>query len=388
MSDSLFLRFCASTTSLHVSRSAWRVLLAIELALFLSALFGCLIITKYHERLPSGQDVWRTDVWEDEEWQESSDIKTSGCAPEPSGFCENCNNDWMIRSPINSFSNVSFVMAGFVVLIFGIEDYRYFKKRPTAFPYASPPPPHALQDYTCLTSPNMLVYCGWSSPHFSLTVLNSSVLIYTGIGSFLMHACSCGYGYMLDLCACYTVATFLIPYHFFNFLQSAFVCAAPPDNLASRAKLCAMILTVLGVLTSVLLPYWYWHYDGRGWSGEALLSIPLCAGLNVFGYVVHLFVNRQHVKIRERSDNWWAAFGAFTGGISYAIQTRDPSTLCFSPTSPFQAHALWHCGMATAILAFYFFMRQERRRTPIESEPAEVHVQLMKVIVIEKENFL
>ena len=172
--STVWTHFKASTTTLHNSPSSWYALLALWSTCVFVVVFISAFCNPGGNRCMTGQAAWDNSWW----WTEGpagGAVKEHACGPV---FCEFCNDDWFVRQPINTYSNVSFVMVGLLMLVFGIEDYRYFARSgrfsSDSTPASDPLTPksargarHPLQDYSCTSPPNNLVFCGWPSAHFA-----------------------------------------------------------------------------------------------------------------------------------------------------------------------------------------------------------------------------
>ena len=198
--------------------------------------------------------------------------------------------------------------------------------------------------------------------------------MYVGFGSFLFHASMTDIGFMLDLAACYTLSVVMIPYQFLNGVCVFFF--GSPSSVGSHAAIYAPLFfhfgVAVGMVLALLLPYWYWHYTLASWMSEALVAIPISAGLNFSLFFLHLFLNRSRARIRRPVDFLWIAGAMVTMGGAYAVQVGDYGPLCNArqgySRAFFQPHAFWHVFMSIGVLFFYFFMRQERRVVKTEND--------------------
>ena len=324
----------ACTSTLHVRPLAWCLLLVLELLTMFAALFLGYYCAD-DERCPS-KGYWPEDVW-------------GLGGPNTCGgwLCERCSIENLIHSPITTLSNVSFVLVGWIILVFGFEDIFYFSLSKSSDEDEAAPV-HPMQDYV-RSSPPSLILAGSGWMHVLIVVPGSLALHYAGVGSFLYHASFTPLSSTLDLGSVWTLTTVILPYCFLNHLY----CVKDIPYYGPRI---IVFLTFFGMVASFVLPI----YCTEGVDAYAI--VPITAGLNFVSQVSYNSVCATRVRPRSWGDVGHLAVALTFMLTAYHLQLHDTSTYCFSPSSPFQAHAAWHCGMAGGVCFFYFFLRQERQR--------------------------
>jgi len=123
---------------------------------------------------------------------------------------------------------------------------------------------------------------------------------------------------------------------------------------------------LIGMIWAIAFPFFE---QEMGIQQDPTQTVPIGAGLNFVLLVSHLCINRRTVKVRARQDYLVLIAALVSMGIAYLCQ--DDWKFCAGPHSLWQAHAVWHAGMALGIGFFYLFLRQERGRPSADSEWSE-----------------
>jgi hypothetical protein len=248
-------------------------------------------------------------------------------------------------------------MVGWIILVFGLEDIHYFH-------YSKSDVCHPLQDYA-RTSPPSLMLSSSGIFHLLLILPASAALFYTGVSSFLYHASYSVWGALLDIASVWSIASFVIPFVALNHLN--FLAAALHPYWGKRVL---VVFISGGMIAALVAPH---YLPGKyRWGVDQHLIVPCLAGTVFILEMSYYAVLFRRVRLRAISDVTHFVLAAAIMGISLHLQLHDLSSYCFeNRQSHFQAHAVWHCGMAIGIMLVYFFRRQERPKGPAEMETGE-----------------
>lgn len=231
-------------------------------------------------------------------------LRQATCMP------NNCFNEAIssgnIRQPINAWSSLAFVFAGFIIFF---ESVRI--------------PNNSNRD-----SNVMVKY-----PIFG--IFYGMILIYIGLTSAFYHATLTFLGQTLDVLGMYLLATYLVLY-----------------GLARILKLGVSSIILSYVLSNAILIYF-------------LITAPqyrryIFALLIIITLVLELYGHRQ-AKLSRQTNYLILAVILF--GISFIIWNLDMSKNIFSENSLFQGHAIWHIGGAISATLLYYYYRSECLRT-------------------------
>lgn len=192
----------AATSTLHVRPGSWWLLFSLQfLSMFVALFLGFYCASP--DRCPS-KGYWPARVWGKFGENPCPDY----AAGEGSWLCEKCEKSNLLHSPVGALSTVSFVMVGWIILVWGVEDIHYFH-------FSESTVVHPMQDYTRHSTPS-LILAGSGMFHILLVILGSLCLHYAGIGAFLYHASFTPVGAKYDLASVWTLTTIILPYCFFN----------------------------------------------------------------------------------------------------------------------------------------------------------------------------
>ena len=328
------------TSTLHFRRSTWWFLFVVEcLSLFVAFFLGFYCASS--ERCPS-KGYWPTADW--------------GPAGTESGWlCERLTPENLIKSPIGALSNVSFVLVGWIILVFGFEDYYYFHHSSVSAPK------HELQDYERGSPPN-LVLAASGAIHLLFSLLGCLCLFYAGLGAFLYHASFTDVGGTYDLASVWTLTTIILPYcalnHFFII----------KDLHPFWGVRILVALACGGMLYTFVFPF------NLPQSVDQYEVVPITAGMTFVLQATYYSLCCRRVTIRAKSDFLHLPVAAAFMLTAYHLQLHDNDIYCYGPDSMFQAHGAWHCGMAIGVMFVYFFLRQERQREGKKTEEANATV--------------
>ncbi len=224
--------------------------------------------------------------------------RAATCMPN-SCFCEATREGALVRQPANTYSNLSFVLVG--LLILGFSQAR-------SDDLSRPPRAHSIVYGLAVTA--------------------------IGAGSFFYHASLTFTGQWFDLMGMYLLAAFIVLY-----------------NLSRLRPLGGAVFAVVYVVLNTLL--------GLILALNPSIRIRLFSGLILIGLaleVIILLSRRPQIKTRY----FIASLVTFI--IAYLIWTLDENgTLC-APASLLQGHAAWHVLTALAAGLLFMYYRSEDKR--------------------------
>jgi len=221
-------------------------------------------------------------------------------------FCE--FSDGLIKQPVNTYSNIGFVLAG--LFIGWSQAHARFSN-----------------NYNALTNRRFV-----SAFYATLAVL-------IGPGSMAMHATMTDVGGFLDMLSMYLIASFIFSYaltRFFNIKNIGFVITF---------SLSLIILLYVNSLEDVVVPF-------VGFIGSLFFGIFLVAAAII--ELLHHFIKKSNVDIK---------FGIATilvmGAAVFVWKISHTDGIWCSPDSLLQGHGLWHLLCALAVYLLYRFYVSE-----------------------------
>jgi len=233
------------------------------------------------------------DPWE--LWRQAT------CMPDHC-FCEAIRYGEWIRQPTNTFTNISFMLAGLYIAYL-----QYYKKQPQK---------------NHLTNSNALTY----------TYAASVFLV--GAGSFFYHASLTFLGQFFDVMGMYLTITFFSLY-----------------NFARMKKWSDGNFILPFVLVNILL-------------GLALYYIPEIRRY-LFGVAIVIFLiiatitqKKMQSQIESKYLKW--TLGSFA--VAFGIWILDIKKIVCIPQSLFQGHGVWHFLCAVASFFLYQYYASEKLR--------------------------
>lgn len=242
------------------------------------------------------------------------DISWTGWAPAPcmpgECFCERVRYGPILQ-PVNTYSNLSFVLVGLLIVSTAI---------------GNPARADIEKAGKRANKPGNLIR---SRPAYTL-VYGASVIV-IGLGSFFYHASLTHVGLWFDLMGMYMLAGFMILYNVARFRDTGGIKFAIVYSLA---------MAVLG-LALIFRPDWGWNIFA------AMIGIAI--GMELF----HLNVQRPRIK----RGYLYAALATFS--LAYGIWNLDVSGILCEPESWLQGHAIWHILSAAAAGMLYLYYRSE-----------------------------
>jgi hypothetical protein len=245
--------------------------------------------------LPDGLNVDVNIVWQS--------LKPATCMPDRC-FCE-VIQPRIIRQPVNTWSNLAFVLVGILIFFTAIDDL---------YLHHSPQNTNPMQTK-------------WVYP-----VTYGLVATSIGAGSMFYHLSLSFAGQVVDILSMYLMALFML---FYNLSR--------PGWLKSKSFLTWYLLSnlLLGIIATI-------------WPE---LRRPIFLLIVASVLASEFIVRRAYVS--KLDMRWFAAALASLVTACLAWILDITGTLC-QPTSFFQAHALWHIGMAAAVGFVFLYYRSEK----------------------------
>jgi hypothetical protein len=231
-------------------------------------------------------------------------MKPATCMPDGC-FCEPVVHG-IIRQPVNTWSNLAFILAGTLTMIVAMGDLAN---------------PSTKRDHTNLMRskwiyPGMYAY--------------AAALI--GLGSMLYHASMIFYAQVADILGMYLLSTFMVLYNLsraFKLKGWGFFGSFVGINIA------------LGIISTA------WPLSRR----------PIFIGLLVLILLSESLARKMAPAHLSMKMLLAASAGLAVACLSWLL---DTSGVFCSPDSWLQLHSLWHIGMAGAIWFLYLYYRSER----------------------------
>ena len=267
-----------------------------------------------------------------------------------------------VAQPVDSYSNVPFVLFGAHQLAVGLSDarrsLRCCESRNTAAPH------RAMERFAL----------------FSL--LNGCTLVYTGVSSFLFHADAVAQAQQLDMSA--VLLALAVPALYAFWRVGAF---GPPHATAAHAMfacsvgaavLCfyrfkeplrqlaggslELVLPLLGIMVGALIA---WAHVLGSPANEAVLP-PTCCDVQETPTAADALRRAWSRRVMPRGLRYrYAVAAAAAGAAAFGARQMDVKLHLYCwPRSAFQLHAAWHVLAALALAALWQFLRTEVEETP------------------------
>ena len=276
-----------------------------------------------------------------------------------------------VAQPVDSYSNVPFVLLGAHQLAVGLRDARRSRlKHDDCSDGATPR--RAMERFALFS------------------VLNGCTQVYAGVGSFLFHADAVAQAQLLDMSAVLLALAVPALYAFWRVglfgPPHARVAHALLACAVGAAVLCfyqfkellreraggslALVLPLLGLMVGALMA-WAWLL-GSPAENEAVLP-DCCADMvtpSVAGALRRAWSRRMLPRgLRYR----YAVAAAVSGAAAFAARQMDVKLHMYCwPRSAFQLHAAWHVLAALALYALWHFLRTEEEDVRGDAPGADV----------------
>jgi hypothetical protein len=226
------------------------------------------------------------------------DWRPATCLPDAC-FCENIRTGF-VRQPINTWSNLSFVFVGLLILSAASADRSSARSNP-------------------ITS------------HQSYTSVYGFAVIAIGFGSMVYHASLTFIGQWLDVMSMYLLGTFMVVYNVSRL--------RPIDD--ARFTIAYLLLNIA---LDVLLIVWP---DARRYLFGALIGVAL---------IIEAIICRTRQPIIQTR---WLFAALATYIIAQIIWTLDLNRVMCEPNGWLQGHAIWHVLTAASAGLLYLYYRSE-----------------------------
>ncbi|MBN1302798.1 MAG: ceramidase domain-containing protein [Anaerolineales bacterium] len=219
------------------------------------------------------------------------------CEPVVSGF---------IRQPVNTWTNLAFILAGTLTAIVAVCD---------------------LSIHAPKQKRTNLMRSQWIYP-----AVYSYMAVLIGLGSMFYHSSLILYGQVADILSMYLLSTFMTLY-----------------NLSRAWKIKGWQFFWLYLAINLVLGY-------------LSTTLPEYRRQIFVGILVTILLSEVVVRIQSNTrmnmPSFWAALGSLAVGCTAWI--LDITGAFCMPNSWLQLHALWHIGMASAIWFVYLYYRSEQ----------------------------
>jgi hypothetical protein len=227
-------------------------------------------------------------------------------------FCEFNHEDLVIKQIANTWSNLAYLLVGFILISIGVKDH-LFQER------------HQLNNFI--------------ARHPGFTFLLGIAMIYLFFGSFFYHASLTKTFQLLDVGGIYAVVIALLCYNFFR--------AFPSFHFKNQQYKSHYLILSIGILLNILV-----LVEIHKWNINTVFPI-LIVGL----LLLHV-INMRHKNLAKNYTSYiWLASSSMA--VAAALWILDRTNILCSPTSIFQGHAFWHMLTALAVLMTYLSYRTE-----------------------------
>lgn len=235
-------------------------------------------------------------------------------------FCERTNMLNPVRQPVNTFTNVIYLLVGLYVLGIAIRDTRQRKW------------------YN-------LVSC---NPWYSYTF--AAIQFYLFIASSYFHAGLTLFGRDLDYSGVFSISLF--PLMYFTHRIVLLVRGLPSN---SRHPTEVLFLTVAFSFLYLYLTF---------------LSPPLIGQYIVLAMILTMFIFAIIIERKDpgRTNNLYVWLTIISISLAVMFFKFDTLRILCYPDSFIQPHALWHLMSGVASFYFYFYIRSEKNYTTILAE--------------------
>jgi hypothetical protein len=251
----------------------------------------------------------------------------------PDCFCERMpptkGAAWMIAQPVNTVTNLFFVLNGLLIAI--ATDTRRF------------PSEKWWNKNTNLMTRDKL---------YPIVFATNSCLL--GVGSTFLHASFTAWGRQLDMIAMYMIAIFGVVYGLVRY-----------DNLEKFSAICIYVASIF------CLVLWTFHATVK--ETQAVFS-----SLLIVSWIIEiLMIQQSSFENTSATRNptkrvadvrlLLAMFGVFGFGMTVWMESKSGGPWCM-PDSIFQGHALWHLLSSMAIGCMFLFYLSEQETFPKRKE--------------------
>lgn len=244
------------------------------------------------------------DVWSG--YRAESDIGTY--------FCEQTFMEKVVRQPINTFSNVVYLMAALIVLRRGWKD----QSKKTRYNIVS------------------------ANPFYSITY--GVILLYTFCASTFFHSSLIHFASRLDFSAVYSLALFPMMY----FTHRLWLLSL---GLPSNQKHSKSLYTVIAVFSVLYFAFTFGVPDG--WDDQVVFALIWI--MVIMGAILER-------KDPGRTNRSYLVICIAAIMIAIVWFVFDTHKILCNPDSVLQPHSLWHLFAGTSTFYFYLYIRSEKNK--------------------------
>ncbi|MEZ5007359.1 MAG: ceramidase domain-containing protein [Chitinophagales bacterium] len=234
-------------------------------------------------------------------------------------FCEMNKEGMIIKQSSNTWSNLGYLLVGFILLSIGIKDHLNQKRSEVS---------------------NLM------AKHPGFTILLSVAVIWLFIGSFFYHASLTRSFQKMDVTGIFAIWLAIFFYNIFKII--------PTIKIKGQLRSTNNFLIGAAIVSNILFFTEIWK-----WNINIVLPIMM-----VMLIILKLYsLKNSGVQRIYKKYIFWSAATMFAATSLWLL---DRTNVMCSPTSVFQGHALWHILTALAILFIYFYYRTEEF-SPLET---------------------
>ena len=227
-------------------------------------------------------------------------------------FCEKSDLALFVRQPINTFSNIVYLIVSLIILRRGWKDQ---SKR---------------NRYNIISA----------NPFYSITL--GGILLYIFVASTIFHSSLVEFASKLDFSAVYSLSLFPLMY----FTHRVWLLSAGLPSNTKHTKSTTTVVTVFSILYLLLT-----FFLPEGFENYVVLGIIIFIG--IFGAIVE-------VKAPGRTNHYYLMASMLCILIAVMWFGFDVYKILCDPNSIIQPHSLWHLFAGISTFYFYMYIRSER----------------------------
>lgn len=239
-------------------------------------------------------------------------------------FCEFTDMNKLVRQPINTFTNIWYMVNALFFLSKGISDYR----KPNSF--------------------NLIT----ANPFYS--ILLGIISIYTFICSTFFHSSLIAIASKLDFSAVYSISLFPLMYYTHRILL---LKRNKPSNIKHPKEVrgIVFVFSIIYLMLTFLVPMDYVH--------PIVLTFIVLTALG--GYYLE--------KVEPHKTNKaYLSLMVITITIAVVLFKMDIDKVACDPDSFFQPHSLWHIANSLTVFYIYLYFRSENYKPEKDVKVQEI----------------